>query len=87
MSNHLSAYPNPFKDTLSFEVEVENNISTIVTIFDESGKIIKLLSWNLKKGTNKTTLSDLDSVASGPYAMEIRDMKGNTLFNTTLTKE
>jgi len=87
MSNHLSAYPNPFKDTLSFEVEVDNNISTIVTIFDESGKIIKLLSWNLKKGTNKTTLSDLEHVASGAFTLEIKDMKGYVMFSTILTKE
>jgi hypothetical protein len=86
MPNHLSAYPNPFSDSLSFEVDIDSNISTIVRIFDEEGKIIKLLSWNLKKGINKTTLTDLESLIPGEFTMEIKDMKGNTMFSTKLTK-
>ena len=54
MPNHLSAYPNPFKETLSFEIEVEQNVSTIVKMVNPEGKIVKLLSWNIKKGINKT---------------------------------
>ena len=87
MSTHLSAYPNPFHDQLSFEVEVENNISTIVKIVDDGGKIIKLLSWNLKKGTNKTSLHDLEMLAEGSYYVDFKDMKGNKIFSTTLQKK
>jgi hypothetical protein len=86
MPNHLSAYPNPFIDSLSFEVEIDNNISTIVRIFDQQGRIAKLLSWNLKKGVNKTTLAGLEGLAAGDFTMEIKDMKGNTMFSTKLTK-
>jgi len=87
MPNHLSAYPNPFKETLSFEVEVDQNVSTIVKMVGADGKIVKLLSWNIKKGINKTSLNELDTLAPGEYALEIKDMKGNNLFSTRLTKE
>ena len=87
MPNHFSAYPNPFKDSLSFEVEVDTNISTIVKIVNPEGKIIKLLSWNIKPGINKTSLHDLEGLAAGAYFVEIKDMKGNNLFSAKLTKE
>jgi hypothetical protein len=86
MASHLSAYPNPFTDTLSLEVEVENNISTIIKIVDKEGKIVRLLSWNLKKGSNKTSLSDLQSVPEGEYQIDFKDMSGNRLFSATITK-
>jgi predicted phosphatase len=87
MPNHFSAYPNPFKDSLSFEVEVDTNISTIVKIVNPEGKIIKLLSWNIKQGINKTSLHDLQSLEPGDYFVEIKDMKGNNLFSAKLMKE
>ena len=87
MPTHLSAYPNPFHETISFEVEVDDNISTIVRIVDDGGKIIKLLSWNLKQGTNKTSLHDLETLAQGDYFVEFKDMKGNSLVSARLQKK
>ena len=86
MPNHLSAYPNPFNETLSFEIEIDENVSTIVKMVNAEGKIVKLLSWNIKKGINKTSLNDLETLEAGEYALEIKDMKGNNLFHTKLTK-
>jgi type IX secretion system substrate protein len=87
MSTHLSAYPNPFRETISLEVEVDENISTIVRIVNDGGKIIKLLSWNLKPGTNKTSLHDLETLAEGNYFVDFKDMKGNNLFSARLQKK
>ena len=87
MPIHLSAYPNPFKETLSFEMEVDENLSTIVKIVNPEGKIVKLLSWNLKKGINKTSLNDLDHLDAGDYMVEIKDMKGSNLVSTKLIKK
>ena len=87
MPIHLSAYPNPFKESLSFEMEVDNNLSTIVKIVNPEGKIVKLLSWNLKKGINKTSLTDLDHLDAGNYFVEIKDMKGTNLVSTKLIKQ
>ena len=71
MPNHFSAYPNPFIDTLSFEVEVDNNISTIVKIVNPDGKIVKLLSWNIKQGINKTSLHDLQQLGGSRCRGEV----------------
>ena len=87
MPNHFSAYPNPFIETLSLEVEVDANVSTIVKIVNPEGKIIKLLSWNIKQGINKTSLNDLETLDAGEYLLEIKDMKGNNLFSAKLNKE
>ena len=87
MPNHFSAYPNPFLETLSLEVEVDSNVSTIVKIVNLEGKIIKLLSWNIKQGINKTSLHDMRSLEPGDYFVEIKDMKGNNLFSAKLNKE
>ena len=87
MPNHFSAYPNPFKETLSREVEVDANVSTIVKIVNPEGKIVKLLSWNIKQGINKTSLHDLRSLEAGDYFVEIKDMNGNNLFSAKLNKD
>ncbi len=86
MTTQVSIYPNPFEYNLSFEVIVENNESTIVRMLDEKHKIIKMMSWNLKKGTNKTSFDNLQALPSGNYYIDIKDMEGKDLFNTKLMK-
>ena len=87
MPNHFSAYPNPFQETLSLEIEVDSNVSTIVKIVNPEGKIVKLLSWNIRQGINKTSLHDMCTLEPGDYFVEIKDMKGNNLFSAKLNKE
>ena len=86
MTTHVSVYPNPFTSTLSLEIVVEKNESTIVRMLNEKHNIIRMLSWNLKKGTNKTSLNDLDSVPAGDYYVDIVSMDGKKMFNTRLVK-
>ena len=86
MTTQVSVYPNPFASTLSFEVVVESNESAIVRMLDHNQKIIKMMSWNLKKGTNKTSFDDLQSLPSGSYYIDIKNMEGKNLFNTKLVK-
>lgn len=86
MTTQVNIYPNPFVNNLSLEVLVENHFSAIVQILDQNRKIIKMISWNLKKGTNKTTFEDLDSLPSGEYHLDIKNMDGANLFDTKLIK-
>lgn len=86
MSTQVSIFPNPFLSTLSFEVIVENNASTIVQMLDKQLKIIKMLKWNLKKGTNKTSIDDLDTLPAGDYFVDIKNMDGKNLFATKIVK-
>lgn len=86
ITTQVTIYPNPFITSLSMEVVVENNSSTIVRMLDQKHKIVKMLSWNLKKGSNKTSLNDLESLPAGSYFIDIKNMEGENLFNTKLVK-
>lgn len=86
ITTQVNIYPNPFLTTLSVEVVVETNSSAIVRMLDHDQKIIKMLSWNLKRGSNKTSLNDLDSLPAGAYFLDIKNMDGENLFNTRLVK-
>lgn len=86
MTTQISVYPNPFGSTLSFEVVVQQDESVIVRMLDQKQRIIKLMSWSLKKGTNKTSFDDLDELPSGNYYIDITGSEGKTLFNTKLVK-
>ncbi len=86
MSTQVSIFPNPFLSSLSFEVIVENNASTIVQMLDKKLKIIKMLKWNLKKGTNKTSIDDLETLPAGDYFVDIKNMDGKNLFATKIVK-
>lgn len=86
MSTQVSIFPNPFLSTLSFEVIVESNASTIVQMLDKKLKIIKMIKWNLKKGTNKTSIDDLGTLPAGDYFVDIKNMDGKNLFATKIVK-
>ena len=86
MSTQVTIFPNPFLSSLSFEVIVENNASAIIQMLDQHLKIIKMLSWNLKKGTNKTSIDDLDDLPAGNYYVDIKNMDGKNLFATKIVK-
>jgi len=86
MTTQISVFPNPFVSSLSFEVMIPTNEATIVRMMDENHKIIKLLRWSLKRGTNKTTLDDLHSLPAGDYFVDIKNMEGEALFTTKLIK-
>lgn len=85
-TTQVNIYPNPFTNNLSLEVLVESHLSTIVQILDQNQKIIKMMSWNLKKGSNKTTFDDLDSLAAGEYRLDIKNIDGSYLFDAKLSK-
>ncbi len=86
MSILVSVFPNPFDLILSFEVIIPKSKSTILRIADHQQKIIKMISWSLKKGTNKTSIDDLHTLPAGNYYIELSDMNGKNLFNTKLVK-
>ena len=86
MSTQIAVFPNPFISTLSIEVTISSNQATIVQMTDEHQKIIKLLRWSLKKGTNKITIDELDILPAGDYHIQIKTMDGDCLFNTKLIK-
>ena len=78
--------PNPFFTSITLEVTSGQNRQVIVRMSDNSGQIMKLFGWYLLKGTNVTTMNDLNSFENGAYLVDILDNGGDILFSAQLNK-
>lgn len=87
MSLKVTTKPNPFFTSITLDVTCDQNKHIIVRMFDEAGKIIKMLSWYVMKGSNVTSINELKSLNSGHYYLDIIDSEGSILFNTMLSKK
>lgn len=86
MITKVVARPNPFYTSVTLEVACEHSRHTIVRMTDADGKIVKLFSWYLVRGSNVTTITEMGAMQAGGYVIDILDNEGNSLFNTALTK-
>ena len=87
MSMKVITRPNPFFTAVTLDVTCDQNKHIIVRMFDEAGKIIKMLSWYVMKGSNVTSINELSILNNGQYFLDIIDSEGTVLFNTVLSKE
>lgn len=87
MSMKVTTRPDPFHTSVTLEVSCEQNKHIIVRMFDEGGKIIKMLSWYVMKGSNVTSINELSVLSTGEYFLDIIDSDSNILFSTTITKQ
>ena len=87
MITKVTVRPNPFTTVLTLDISCAQNRNIIVRMFDEEGKIVKMFSWYLVKGTNVTAINDLHNVSSGTYALDIIDNEGTVLFSYQLKKD
>lgn len=87
MSMKVTTRPNPFYTSVTLDVTCEQNKHIIVRMFDEAGRIIKLLSWYVMKGSNVTSINELNILSTGQYFLDIIDTDGTVLFNTSISKQ
>jgi hypothetical protein len=87
MSMKVTTRPNPFYTSVTLDVICDQNKHIIVRMFDEAGKIIKMLSWYVMKGSNVTSINELHNLNTGQYYLDIIDSEGTVLFNTRLSKQ
>ena len=87
MITKVTVRPNPFYTVLTLDVACEANRSIIVRMFNEAGKIVKMFSWYLVKGTNVTSINELSNLESGLFLLDIIDNEGAVLFSSRITKE
>jgi hypothetical protein len=87
MITKVTVRPNPFHTVLTLDVSCESNRNIIVRMFNETGKIVKMFSWYLVKGTNVTAINELGNLSSGMFLIDIIDNEGNVLFSEKLSKE
>ena len=87
MITKVTVRPNPFYTVLTLDVACDTNRSIIVRMFNEAGRIVKMFSWYLVKGTNVTSINELSNLESGIFLLDIIDNEGTVLYTSRLTKE
>jgi hypothetical protein len=87
MITKVTVRPNPFYTVLTLDVACDTNRSIIVRMFNEAGKIVKMFSWYLVKGTNVTSINELSNLESGLFLLDIIDNEGIVLFSSKIKKE
>jgi hypothetical protein len=87
MITKVIARPNPFFTSITLDVVCEQSRHTIVRMFDMDNRIVKMFSWYLVKGTNVTTINELNSLSGGTYFVDLIDTEAKVLFATHLRKE
>lgn len=86
MITKATVKPNPFVASLTLDVMTDQSKHAIARMFDQNGRIVKMFSWYLVKGTNVTTLYDLQTLRNGTYHLDMIDTDGNPIFQTKLIK-
>src|SRR3712207_4561986 len=87
MITKVTVRPNPFNTVLTLDVSCDSNRNIIVRMFSEEGKIVKMFSWYLVKGTNVTAINELGNLSSGQFLIDIIDNEGSVLFSSRLQKQ
>jgi hypothetical protein len=78
LSNHLILYPQPAKDQLNLNFEIEpNNEFISFKIFNDVGQLVKCAAINFKESKSKIEVDDLPS---GVYLLTLTN-KGNFIVN------
>lgn len=79
--------PNPFFTAITLDVTSEQSRHTIVRMYDTKGHIVKMFSWFLVKGTNVTSINEINTLTEGTYHLDMIDNEGKLLYSTNVTKE
>lgn len=69
-SSNVSIYPNPVRSTLNIEVTAEQAQTTMVKIFDISGRMIKQVQANSTIGVSTLNIN-LSDVSNGLYTVQV----------------
>jgi hypothetical protein len=87
MINKLSAYPNPFLNNITIEISTDMDDHAIVRLRERKGRIVRMFSWNVAKGSNLCSLNDLDELKSGDYILDAVNEEGIVLGNAKVMRK
>ena len=87
LMEQVTVYPNPFISKISLEITSLDNKTAIVSLLNSQERIIKMFSWNVKAGMNKTSINGLGSLPAGTYRLVLKETNGTPLHDTKITKE
>ena len=69
----ISTRPNPFISSLTLEINASEDQPGVVRMADNTGKIISLFLWKLKKGINISNINNLNKLGTGSYLLDVMD--------------
>lgn len=81
--NHIQFGPNPSTGLLNLRMNTMAPEEYNFEIYNITGQLIKQFNFDLLKGYNEINLT-LESLPKGTYLFEIRNSKGNIVFNKPL---
>lgn len=87
MITEVLIQPNPFTTSFNLEITSEQSKHTIIRLFNPDGRITKMFSWFLVKGTNITNITDMKPGSTGTHRLDIIDNEGMQLFSAEIIKE
>ncbi len=82
----VNTRPNPFTSNIIVEIVNEHAGHVIVRLYDQYGRFIRIISWDMAKGRNVTMLRDLEDLEGGTYVLEVVDAMGVSLYKLDLVK-
>lgn len=82
----VNTRPNPFTSNIIVEVVNEQPSHAIVRLYNQHGRFIRIISWDMAKGRNITMFRDLEDLEDGTYVLDAVDAMGNILHKTDLVK-
>ncbi|MBL0355919.1 MAG: T9SS type A sorting domain-containing protein [Chitinophagaceae bacterium] len=82
-STGFTISPNPFSSYVNINIDWKNNESSVVKIFNMSGKEILTKNIQLYKGTNYVQINELSSLPSGNYLIQFNSTEGKIFKQVT----
>jgi hypothetical protein len=73
LSSQFAIYPNPAQDIINITFESKNSGIYNVSIFDQSGRFVKKMSYKANFGVNNITAIDITSFAKGTYFVRLEN--------------
>ncbi len=75
----ILAYPNPINHFVNLTIDIEEDASGMLTIYDAAGKKIQLMQLQLLKGAN-TKKINMANLAAGSYLLQLTTPKENKVI-------
>ncbi len=87
MINKLTAFPNPFVNSITIEISTDKNDHVIIRMRETKGKILRMFSWHLLEGSNLCSLTDLNDLLDGDYVLDAVNEDGIVLGNAKVLRK
>jgi hypothetical protein len=81
---NISAYPNPFVDKLNVSVTANKTGEVMVTLIDNTGKLLLTQRNNVQRGLNIISVNNLSKLPGGTYFLRVA--AGDQIVTVKLTR-